>query len=80
MRICSYELGVLVWPELFGKDAKMFPTFKQDIPAEEPGDAGTKVCLYLLPYPEWGNYFLPSPWPILMKSGSQDTGCFPNAI
>lgn len=46
MRISSYELGVLVWPELFGEDAKMVPTFKQDVPKEELEDVGTKVCLF----------------------------------
>ncbi|PQE29186.1 hypothetical protein CJF30_00004225 [Rutstroemia sp. NJR-2017a BBW] len=38
VRVCSYEIGVLVWPELFGDDAKMVPTFKTDSPG--PGDAG----------------------------------------
>jgi tyrosyl-DNA phosphodiesterase-1 len=38
VRVCSYEIGVLVWPELFGDDAKMVPTFKTDTPG--PGDAG----------------------------------------
>jgi len=32
IRICSYELGVLVWPELWGENAKMVPAFKQDMP------------------------------------------------
>lgn len=30
--IKSYEIGVLVWPELFGKDAVMVPAFKTDLP------------------------------------------------
>ncbi|KAG0649163.1 putative tyrosyl-DNA phosphodiesterase [Hyphodiscus hymeniophilus] len=33
VRICSYEIGVLVWPGLFGENATMVPTFKTDIPA-----------------------------------------------
>jgi tyrosyl-DNA phosphodiesterase-1 len=32
VRICSYEIGVLVWPELFGEKAAMVPTFKNDTP------------------------------------------------
>ncbi len=31
-RVSSYELGVLVWPELFGDKATMVPTFKTDTP------------------------------------------------
>jgi len=30
-RICSYELGILVWPELWDQNAMMVPTFKRDI-------------------------------------------------
>ncbi|CZR62294.1 related to TDP1 Tyr-DNA phosphodiesterase [Phialocephala subalpina] len=32
IRVCSYELGVLVWPALFGEKATMVPTFKTDTP------------------------------------------------
>lgn len=36
VRICSYELGVVVWPDLFGEDegeeVKMVPTFGKDAP------------------------------------------------
>lgn len=33
IRICSYEIGVLVWPELLGgKKTTMVPTFKSDTP------------------------------------------------
>ncbi|KAF4636588.1 hypothetical protein G7Y89_g1499 [Cudoniella acicularis] len=32
IRICSYEIGVMVWPELFGENATMVPTFKIDTP------------------------------------------------
>jgi tyrosyl-DNA phosphodiesterase-1 len=43
-RICSYELGVLVWPELWDENAKMVPTFKQDMPIiEDPAAADGKV-------------------------------------
>ncbi|KAI0158467.1 tyrosyl-DNA phosphodiesterase [Pestalotiopsis sp. NC0098] len=38
VRIASWEIGVLVWPELFaeGQDAKMVATFKTDTP-NQPG-------------------------------------------
>ena len=36
VRICSYEIGVVVWPNLFqeveGKRVEMVPVFKQDMP------------------------------------------------
>lgn len=35
VRVCSYELGVLVWPALFGDSTRMVPTFKQDTPQLE---------------------------------------------
>jgi tyrosyl-DNA phosphodiesterase-1 len=48
-RICSYELGVLVWPELWDENAKMVPTFKQDMPiVEDPSAVDGKVSLMLL--------------------------------
>lgn len=40
VRISSYEIGVIVWPELFGDKAKMIPTFKTDtVPTELAVDA-----------------------------------------
>ncbi|TVY35424.1 putative tyrosyl-DNA phosphodiesterase [Lachnellula subtilissima] len=39
IRVCSYEVGVMVWPELYGDDATMIPTFKTDSP---PADLKTK--------------------------------------
>ena len=39
VRVCSYEIGVLVWPDLFkeheDEKAKMVPVFKSDIPVSE---------------------------------------------
>ncbi|KAH8593008.1 tyrosyl-DNA phosphodiesterase I, partial [Bisporella sp. PMI_857] len=32
VRVCSYEIGVLVWPEIFGEKATIVPTFKTDTP------------------------------------------------
>jgi tyrosyl-DNA phosphodiesterase 1 len=34
VRVCSYEIGVMVWPRLFGENATMVPTFKSDTPSE----------------------------------------------
>lgn len=54
VRIQSWELGVIVWPQLFAEDdtgAIMVPTFKQDTPADEPGSAETVVKIGLrMPY------------------------------
>lgn len=49
VRVCSYEIGVLVWPELFGERATMVPTFKRDTPAEQEND-GHVVVGARLPY------------------------------
>jgi tyrosyl-DNA phosphodiesterase-1 len=34
VRICSYEIGVMIWPQLYGKNAKMVPSFKSDTPSQ----------------------------------------------
>jgi tyrosyl-DNA phosphodiesterase-1 len=44
VNIASYEIGVLVWPELFGKDATMVPTFKTDAP-EPKDDTGKRLVI-----------------------------------
>lgn len=55
-RVSSYEIGVLVWPQLFNPDAKMVPTFKQDTPDIVPGNgeiivgARMPYSLPLVPY------------------------------
>ena len=33
VRVCSYEIGVLVWPELWGEGTVMVPSFNSDYPA-----------------------------------------------
>ncbi|EPE33077.1 Phospholipase D/nuclease [Glarea lozoyensis ATCC 20868] len=43
VRICSYEIGVLVWPELYGDGAVMIPTFKTDLPGSVKSDAAVVV-------------------------------------
>lgn len=49
-RVSSYELGVLVWPELFGDKASMVPTFKTDNPPLEGKSAGELVIGARMPY------------------------------
>jgi tyrosyl-DNA phosphodiesterase-1 len=39
VKICSYEIGVLIWPELFGDKATMVPTFKTDTPVSIKSEA-----------------------------------------
>lgn len=48
VRICSYEIGVLVWPGLWGEDAVMKPTFKTDHP--EAGEGEKKIVGARMPY------------------------------
>jgi len=43
VRVCSYEIGVLVWPELFGENATMVPTFKTDTPVNQDEKKGPVV-------------------------------------
>ena len=57
IRTCSYEVGVLVWPELFGEEATMVPTFKSDTPLDNSKSIGGLVIgarmaydLPLVPY------------------------------
>jgi tyrosyl-DNA phosphodiesterase-1 len=58
IRVCSYEIGVLVWPELFGERVSMVPTFKGDTPlttiskmeAETVVGARMAYDLPLIPY------------------------------
>ena len=54
VHIQSYELGVLVWPELWADDAPrghctMVPTFGQDLPQNTVGQAGTVIGMRM-PY------------------------------
>ena len=50
VRICSYEIGVLVWPELFGEKATMVPTFKSDTPSADAKGGGYLVVGARMPY------------------------------
>ncbi|KAI9646998.1 hypothetical protein NHQ30_004999 [Ciborinia camelliae] len=43
VRVCSYEIGVLVWPELWEKGARMVPCFGRDVPdLDEEREGGMK--------------------------------------
>jgi tyrosyl-DNA phosphodiesterase 1 len=48
VRICSYEIGVMTWPELFGENATMVPTFKSDMPSA--GNENETVVGARMPY------------------------------
>ncbi|KAK2606070.1 hypothetical protein QQS21_003465, partial [Conoideocrella luteorostrata] len=52
MRVASWEVGVLIWPELFGKDALMVGTFQSDSPdSMSPKDGFNPVLVGLrIPY------------------------------
>ncbi|KAL9124949.1 MAG: hypothetical protein Q9217_005782 [Psora testacea] len=63
VRICSYEIGVVVWPGLWDEEGqegqtKMVPVFKSDMPGEkemgmikgEEGEQGRAVVGWRMPY------------------------------
>jgi tyrosyl-DNA phosphodiesterase-1 len=50
VRICSYEIGVLVWPELFGEKATMVPTFKSDMPPADTKKEDILIVGARMPY------------------------------
>lgn len=63
VRICSWEIGVVVWPALFADDpdaaqeSMMVPCFKKDIPGHEDGKESVRVGLrmpYDLPLIDYG--------------------------
>lgn len=63
MRIASYEIGVLVWPELYGEGAVMRGTFLTDsLGPDEVKEATTAVALrmpYNLPLQPYGEGEMP---------------------
>ncbi|KAI1460316.1 phospholipase D/nuclease [Annulohypoxylon moriforme] len=63
IRIASWEIGVLMWPELFDEKATMVSTFMKDIPTSEHLDGdGPLVGLrvpYSLPLQKYGDDELP---------------------
>ena len=52
VRVASYEIGVLVWPELLEKDSIMVATFKSDTPqaAQREGIDAKSVIGVRIPY------------------------------
>ncbi|OBT54859.1 hypothetical protein VE04_03762 [Pseudogymnoascus sp. 24MN13] len=56
VRICSYELGVLVSPSMYAEDAVMVPTFQTDVPKEAVDGKITIGCRmpYDLPLVRYG--------------------------
>ena len=62
MRICSYEIGVLVWPELYASDATMKATFMTDSLADGEVEGKSAVALrvpYNLPLQPYGKAEVP---------------------
>ena len=55
VRVCSYEIGIVVWPALWdddevGKKAEMVPVFKQDTPEQIGDDEGVVRVGWRMPY------------------------------
>lgn len=50
MRVSSYEIGVMVWPELFAEDAVMTAAFLGDTVGEEDEHRETPVVSLRMPY------------------------------
>jgi tyrosyl-DNA phosphodiesterase-1 len=50
MRIASYEIGVLVWPALYGQGVKMVPCFQTDEPSRKNHDEVPTVIGLRIPY------------------------------
>lgn len=51
IRICSYEIGVVVWPALWGENAEMVPVFRTDNPpARERENEKKTVVGWRMPY------------------------------
>jgi tyrosyl-DNA phosphodiesterase-1 len=50
LRISSYEIGVLVWPSLFGEGARMVGTFCSDVPGAQESGHGKPVVGLRVPY------------------------------
>lgn len=50
-RICSYEIGVLVWPSLYGTRAKFVPTFQIDKPSLNVDQENNEIVIGIrMPY------------------------------
>ncbi|KAI9171204.1 putative tyrosyl-DNA phosphodiesterase [Paramyrothecium foliicola] len=61
-RIASWEIGVLLWPQLFGEDVSMVGTFRTDSPDSDAGGTKTTIGLripYSLPLQQYGKDEVP---------------------
>jgi tyrosyl-DNA phosphodiesterase-1 len=77
LRVASWEIGVLVWPELFGKDVSMIGTFRSDTPREQPGSKTGKEKTLIgvrIPYsvPLQGYSTGEVPWVATLDHGEPD--------
>ncbi|CAM1511401.1 Fc.00g089140.m01.CDS01 [Cosmosporella sp. VM-42] len=65
VRVASYEIGVLVWPELWGTDSKMVGSFKSDTPQAPQLEGADSRCIiglripYNLPLQRYENNEIP---------------------
>lgn len=64
VRVTSWEVGVLLWPDLLQKDSIMVPTFQSDTPREKDweGDGRPIVGLripYNMPLQQYGSDEIP---------------------
>lgn len=53
MRIASWEVGVLVWPDLYGEETRMIGTFQTDVPEGTGRLVGLRVP-YSMPLQRYG--------------------------
>jgi tyrosyl-DNA phosphodiesterase 1 len=79
IRIASWEIGVLVWPRLFGEEAVMVETFQTDTPdiseGEGEGVGGGRIRVglrlpYSLPLQSYGNQ--EKPWVATLSHSEAD--------
>lgn len=83
VRICSWEIGVIVWPELIvgeihreneSRQAKMVPCFKRDLPDSTQSGNGTSIVGLRMPYDlPLTNYSIQDvPWCATMSHAEPD--------
>jgi len=73
VRIASWELGVIIWPELYGQGSKMAPSFKMDKPVAAAEDSEVTIGFrmpYDLPLVPYGEDDIP--WVATMSHTQPD--------
>lgn len=71
VRISSWEIGVLVWPEMMEKGSVMVPGFQSDTPEGDTGRAVVGVRIpYNVPLQQYGSNEVP--WVASMAHGEPD--------